>query len=123
MAAANDLNVSIGAEIDGLKKGLDQAGKELTKFEGKIKNLANVGTQMQSIGKAMSIGITAPLLAVGGLAAKAFADLEGVKTAFDRLNDATLLDGLRKATKGTVSDFELMKNAVQGQNFGLPVKE
>lgn len=123
MAAANDLNVSIGAEIGGLKKGLDQAGKELTKFEGKIKNLAKVGTQMQSIGKSMSIGISAPLIAIGGLAVKAFADLEGVKTAFDRLNDPTLLDGLRKATKGTVSDFELMKNAVQGQNFGLPVKE
>jgi len=123
MSIANELNLSIGAEIDGLQKGLDQAGKELTKFEKKVQGLSKIGGQMQKIGGAMTIGISAPLIAIGTLATKAFAELEGVKTAFERLNDATLLDDLRKATKGTVSDFVLMKSAVRAENFEIPVKK
>lgn len=48
---------------------------------------------------------------------------QGVKRAFDGLNDPTLLDGLRKSTKGTINDLELMKAAVQAQNFGIPVQK
>lgn len=49
------------------------------------------------------------------------AETEGVQRAFNRLNNPDLLQNLREATKGTVSDLELMKNAVQFSNFGLPV--
>ena len=48
-------------------------------------------------------------------------ELEGVQVAFNRLNQPELLDNLRSATRGNVSDLELMKNAVQFQNFGLPI--
>lgn len=51
------------------------------------------------------------------------AEVEGVKPAFDRLNNPNLLNNLREATKGTVSDLELMKQAVQFSNFGLPVNK
>lgn len=51
------------------------------------------------------------------------AETEGVARAFDRLNAPELLDNLRTATKGTVSDLELMKQAVQFNNFGLPVEK
>lgn len=51
------------------------------------------------------------------------AETEGVARAFDRLNNPELLDKLRSATKGTVSDLELMKQAVQFNNFGLPVEK
>lgn len=50
------------------------------------------------------------------------AEMEGVERAFVRLNDPKLLQNLREATKGTVSDLELMKQAVQFKNFGLPVE-
>lgn len=56
-----------------------------------------------------------------GDASRLAAEVEGVKPAFDRLNNPSLLDNLREATKGTVSDLELMKQAVQFNNFGLPV--
>lgn len=48
--------------------------------------------------------------------------LEGVKAAFDNLNDPNLLSNLRAATKGTVSDLELMKQAVQAKNFEIPLE-
>ena len=48
---------------------------------------------------------------------------EGVRMAFERLNNASLLDNLRQATHGTVTDLELMKAAVQFNNFNLPLEE
>ena len=50
-------------------------------------------------------------------------EAEGVQIAFSRLGDGSLLDGLRQATHGTVSDFELMKSAVKFNDFKLPVEE
>jgi hypothetical protein len=47
--------------------------------------------------------------------------IEGVEAAFQKLNDPALLDNLRKATKGTVSDLELMKSAVNANNFNIPL--
>ena len=48
---------------------------------------------------------------------------EGVRLAFKRLNQPGLLDNLREATHGTVTDLELMKAAVQFQDFKLPLSE
>ena len=48
---------------------------------------------------------------------------EGVMLAFQRLDSPGLLDNLREATHGTVSDLELMKAAVQFNDFNLPVEE
>ena len=48
---------------------------------------------------------------------------EGVRIAFDRLNNPGMLDNLRKATHGTVTDLELMKAAVKFNDFKLPVEE
>ena len=48
---------------------------------------------------------------------------EGVQIAFARLGRGDILDGLREATHGTVSDFELMKAAVKFNDFKLPLEE
>lgn len=48
---------------------------------------------------------------------------EGVQKAFERLGRGDLLDGLRQATHNTVSDFELMKAAVQFNDFNLPLEQ
>jgi hypothetical protein len=48
--------------------------------------------------------------------------IEGVKAAFDSLNQPGLLDNLRAATRGTVSDLELMQRAVQARNFQIPLE-
>ncbi len=50
-------------------------------------------------------------------------EAEGVKIAFDRLNDPSLLDNLRKATHGTVDDLTLMQQAVKFKDFNLPVEQ
>ena len=48
---------------------------------------------------------------------------EGIRIAFERLNKPGLLDNLREATHGTVTDLELMKAAVKFNDFKLPVEE
>ena len=48
---------------------------------------------------------------------------EGIRIAFERLGRGDILDGLREATHGTVTDLELMKAAVKFNDFKLPVEE
>ena len=48
---------------------------------------------------------------------------EGIRIAFDRLGRGDILDGLREATHGTVTDLELMKAAVKFNDFKLPLEE
>ena len=48
---------------------------------------------------------------------------EGIRIAFERLGRGDILDGLREATHGTVTDLELMKAAVKFNDFNLPVEE
>ena len=48
---------------------------------------------------------------------------EGIRIAFQRLGRGDLLDGLREATHGTMTDIELMKAAVKFDDFKLPLDE
>ena len=48
---------------------------------------------------------------------------EGIRIAFERLGRGDILDGLREATHGTVTDIELMKASVKFNDFKLPLEE
>jgi hypothetical protein len=48
---------------------------------------------------------------------------EGIRLAFDRLNQPGLLNNLKEATHGTVSELELMKAAIKFDNFKLPLED
>jgi hypothetical protein len=48
---------------------------------------------------------------------------EGIRMAFERLNKPGLLDNLKAATHGTVSEIELMQQAIKFENFKLPVED
>lgn len=48
---------------------------------------------------------------------------EGIRNAFERLGRGDILNGLREATHGTVTDLELMKAAVKFNDFKLPLDE
>ena len=80
-------------------------GNLMTKAAGAAMNFAS------EIGNAVTQGIE---LAKQG---------EGIRMAFERLGRGDILDGLREATHGTVTDLELMKAAVKFNDFKLPVEE
>ena len=48
---------------------------------------------------------------------------EGIRIAFERLNRPDLLDNLKESTHGTVSEIELMKQAIKFENFKLPLED
>ena len=48
---------------------------------------------------------------------------DGVTHAFRNLDRPELLDDLRRATKGTVADIELMKAAVKARDFNIPLED
>ncbi len=47
---------------------------------------------------------------------------EDIKIAFNNLNRPELLNDMRKATRGMVSDVELMKSAIEANNLSLPLE-
>ena len=81
------------------------AGNMLTKAAGAV---ANLGSEIFS---SVQQGVE---LARQG---------EGIRIAFERLGRGDILDGLRQATHGTVTDLELMKAAVKFNDFKLPLDE
>ncbi len=50
---------------------------------------------------------------------QAAAAIEGVRRKFDQLNQPNLLDKLRQATRGAVSDLKLMETATKAASFGI----
>lgn len=92
-----------GGKLDGMLQVF--GGNLMTKAAGAVANLASemYGMVQQGIE-----------LAKSG---------EGIRIAFERLGRGDILDGLRKATHGTVTDLELMKAAVKFNDFKLPVEE
>lgn len=51
------------------------------------------------------------------------ASADGISRAFNGLDQPGLLQNLRAATKGTVSDLELMKAAVKAKDFQIPLED
>ena len=99
----------IGTELDlkGLKTFL--AGNALTKLGAVALEFA--GRAADRIKELVSNSIEAARAA------------QGITHAFEQLNQPGILDNLRKATHGTVSDLELMKAAVQARDFRLPLDQ
>jgi hypothetical protein len=101
-------------------------------------DLAEFRSAMQNVDRTLG-GLSSKFNAVGGMIAGAFAvngiqqfvtetsrlagQADGVRVAFQRMAPAGMLEDLRKSTRGTVSDLELMQNAVKAGNFGIPLKE
>ena len=105
--------------------GLGDAAKSGSMFgDGSIKGMLQVfgGNLMtKAAGYVASLG--SEIVTVMNQSAELAKQAEGVEIAFARLGRGDLLDGLREATHGTVSDFELMKAAVKFNDFKLPLEE
>ena len=110
-----ELNGNGSAQVgDGFLSGISgKMGGMLQVFGG---NLMTKGVEMLA-GLASEMG---DMVKQGIQLAK---EGEGIRIAFERLGRGDILDGLRQATHGTVTDLELMKAAVKFNDFKLPVEE
>lgn len=131
----------IGAQFGVNSKQFQDAAKGVRELDARVKDLdANLGQRQRNVGNYGSawggvfdvikkgagfLGITFAATAVVSFAKDLFQlakEAEGVQNAFYRMGNGTVvLEELRKATKGTVSDLELMKLAVRAENFSIPM--
>ena len=111
------------SKMDELKKAGKQAEESLGKsilMKGSIAAFGgNVLTQVINWLWSMVSGMKD--LVAEGINMAAAAD--GVTRAFEALDRPDLLDNLRKATKGTVNDLELMKAANMAKDFRIPLED
>lgn len=104
---------------------------ELQRMQDNIKGVAAASKGGSLFGQVFNGALLANFAsqAISGLkniateSIQAALEAEGVKRAFNRLNQPDLLDKLRTATRGTVNDLELMKRAVQANNFQIPLEK
>lgn len=103
----------------GFNQAVSQQGNLATQAAGKFGQLA--GAVQTVIGAAIIKQVASVTIEMARLAG----NTEGVGRAFERAfpNSFTILQNLRQATKGTVTDFELMQRTLQATNLGLSVEQ
>ena len=109
-----NLTAVISANNTKFKKGISGAKSSLSSFE---KSVTAIGP---TIAAAFSV---AAITNFAKESVTAAAEAEGIKRAFEALNDPNLLSELRTAVKGTVSDVRLMQSAVKANNFKIPLEQ
>ena len=143
---ADEIVAVYRAEVEQYKKAVDDLTKKVTELDKAEKDVAKTGetafakgkqsvdgmgsavtsltTGMKSLAAAVGIAFTVDrVVAFARESVKLAASAEGVERAFKRIGSPQILDGLRKATRGTVSDLQLMTNAVKASNFQIPLEQ
>lgn len=84
-------------------------------------NLGNMVTQVKAF---LTAGLLREILDTTLAMAELAGNMEGVSRAFARLPQSTkLLSDLRKATHNTLTDLQLMQQAIRAQNFKIPLQD
>lgn len=114
-------------DLEKLANKVDKVDDERKKTQDGFKSMSNqLSGGFKKLGGVIAgVFATQQLVSFGKEAVKLASQMEGVERAFKRIggaNSDNLLDGLRKATRGTVSDLQLMQKAVQASNFKIPLE-
>lgn len=109
-----DIDFKIGADLKQFRTAMGNVDHSLKKLSGGFGALGGV------IGASFAVDAIRQFVSESVELAN---QAEGVKAAFDRINDPELLSELRTATRGTIDDLELMKAAVKAKNFNIPLEQ
>lgn len=124
MAGKKQVNIAeLTADGTRYKRTLNQLEGDTKRSAGRInkswqstarsfRNLASAAIGAVAVREVAQL--TTELIKLAGSA-------RGVEAAFKKLNRPGLLENLRKATRNTVSDLQLMQTAVQAKNFKIPL--
>ena len=132
-AKKGEFGKAMAASLQKLQQDIKQTKEELYGLSGKSGGLFSgdkISGMLQVFGGNLmtkAAGMAAGFATELGDAVKQGIELakqgEGIRKAFERLGRGDILQGLREATHGTVTDLELMKAAVKFNDFKLPVEE
>ena len=105
-----DVTAVLKANVSDFQRGMAQAQASFKSFQSATgSTLQNVGATMAGVGKAMTIGLTAPIIAGAGASVKAFADFE------------TAMRGVSKTTDLTGAEFDKMSSDILKMSRTMPV--
>jgi len=107
-----DIDFKIGADLKQFRSAMGNIDHSLKRLSGGFGALGGV------IGASFAVDAIRQFVTESVELAN---QAEGVKVAFDRLNDPQLLSKLQTATAGTVDDLKLMQTAVKAKNFRIPM--
>ena len=146
----SDVGKALSASMEQLKQRTQEAKRELQDLNKQLDGVGNAGAggggglsgilggktdgmmavfggNLMTKGVMMAAGAVTSFVDEMGQAISQGVELakqgEGIRMAFDRLGRGDILQGLREATHGTVTDIELMKAAVKFNDFKLPLDE
>ena len=129
---ADKIVAEYNIEVNGAVKNLDKLAGKVDKVDDERKKtqegFKNMSTSMvdgfKKVGAAIGLAFgTQQIIQFGKEAVTLAAKAEGIERAFAKLNNPRLLDDLRRATRGTVTDLQLMQQAVRAQNFKVPLEQ
>lgn len=102
---AAELVVRITGDIDDIERKLNRTTQAASSFGDKMES---AGRKMSNTGRAMTTGLTVPIVALGGFALKTAMDFE---TAFA---------GVRKTVDGTEEEFAQLESGIRNMAKQLP---
>ena len=131
---------AMAQSLDQLRGRVQEAKQDLEQFENELRNINSVsseggggdgirgmlevfGGNMLTKAAGMVANLGNEVLDCMTQSAALASEAEGIQIAFARLGRGDLLDGLKEATHGTVSELELMKAAVKFNDFKLPLDQ
>lgn len=106
----NDLIIRIKGDSTHLNSTLDKTSSQIDSWASKA-----AGFFAKAFAVTAVLKFTAKVVELGAKA-------EGIRNAFDKLNQPTLLSNLRRATQSTVADVDLMSAAVRANNFNIALE-
>jgi hypothetical protein len=112
-------------QVDAYNKSLFESAAASKQNAQATQSMASQFGQVIAAAKAfIAVGFAREVVNLSLAWAKLHGNVEGVERAFAMIpNSVLLLNKLRDATHGTVTDLELMQRALMAQNFRIPLEK
>lgn len=106
---------------DGLKQTTQAANQATGSTQNLNKQFSNLYTTIKAV---VAAGLVREVVSTAVEMARLAGNTQGVERAFNRTfqNGVEIMADLRKATHGTITDFELMQRTLQATNLGVSVE-
>ena len=118
-----ELKVKITADANGLKGALNGISKDISKIGKDFDGLKNLGQGISSVGKALTAGLTLPIVGIGAASAKTAGDFEAAMNEVSAISGATGkdLDSLKNLAKdmGATTKFSASESAEALSYMGM----
>lgn len=128
---AKTVQIDLIVDETGAVKGIRAAGQAMTDLDKRVQTMSAklnaVGTGLTTVGKGLTLGVTAPIAALGALSVKAASDFEssfaGIRKTVDATEEqfAALSEGIRDLSKTIpINVNELNRIGEAAGQLGIP---